>query len=195
MLPSYQHLFTNVHWVRANWQPTPDPFTLFHSGEIKIPPIPDTKSFSLLHPLSLSSLLFLSQTLLPHRVLLPNPWPPFALPPSSALPSREPRAEPAGPPRRGPINRPRFAVMMPLLMSVQLLQCWIGRINVGSSTSASLFHCHYLLSCVADRGGTRWNNLSTPCPIQKSDDWLRPMYQEDILLLLFIFSVLHIPCG
>lgn len=40
-------------------------------------------------------------------------------------------------------------------MSVQLLQRWIGRINVGSSTSASLFHCHSLLSCVGDRGGKR----------------------------------------
>lgn len=44
-----------------------------------------------------------------------TPWPPLALPPSSALPSHEPRAEPAGPPHRVPINGPRFTVMMPLL--------------------------------------------------------------------------------
>ncbi len=103
--------------------------------------------------LSLFTLFLLPQTLLPHLVPLPNPWPPLALLPSSCLPSREHSVELAGPPRRWPINRAGFALMMPVLMSLQLLQRWIGRINVGSLTSASLFYCHSLLSCVVDWEG------------------------------------------
>lgn len=131
-----------------NWQAVADPFILFHSGKIKI------------HPNTVHKLLFTASPSPPcsscpkhsSHVLSSSITPDLSWlsPPSSPLPSREPRAEPAGPPRRGPINRPRFAVMMPLLMSVQLLRCWIGRINVGSSTSASLFHCHSALSGVVD---------------------------------------------
>lgn len=73
----------NVCWVASNWQAIPDPFMLFHSAQIKIPTILYTNTFSLLHPFS--ALLLLSQTLRPHLVLLPNPSPPLAPPPSSSL--------------------------------------------------------------------------------------------------------------
>lgn len=155
-------MFAGLQPFRSrNWQAIPDPFMLFHSGKIKIHPILYANSFSLLLPPCSSCLKhsshILSSSLTPDLPSLSHPHLLF-----SPFSSREPCIEAAGPPRRGPINRPWFSVMMPLLMSVQLLQYWIGRINVGSSTSASLFHCHSLLSCLVDRGGKRspWIYLS-----------------------------------
>lgn len=136
------------------WHAASHPLELLHFGAIKIHATYCTQAnFRSFLPLSLpprSSRLkhsshILSSSLTPDLPSLSRP--PLLSPLVSPVQRRR------GPPRRGPINRPRFTVMMPLLMSVQLLQRWIGRINLGSSTSASLFHCHSLLSCVSDIGG------------------------------------------